>query len=251
MFFFLSKTLLFLLSPFTWLCALIGLHFFGKSKWKKKTKWVGIFILLFFTNTLIFNFFCGQWEIPGTRIEKVKKHDVAIILGGMFEYDNSLKRISIRRQGDRLIQALTLYHSKKVDKLLITGDNGHLIDKGLQEARQVKELLIQWGIPKEDIITEERSINTYENAKFTAQILRQSYPHFSKFILVTSGIHMKRALACFEKQGIYCTPFSTDLYAQPLSWDEVIVPESDNFRLWNKLLKETVGYLAYKITGKL
>lgn len=217
-------------------------------------KYTAISIFVFFTNTVIFSEFCGLWEVPPSSIDKIEHHDVAIVLGGMFEYNADTDGISIRRQGDRLIQAMTLYKSGKVDKLLITGDSGYLTDRGLHEAKQVKELLLLWGIPENDILTEEASVNTHENALNTAKLLKQSYPHIESYILVTSGIHMKRALACFEHEGLSCTPFSTDLYSNQKGnyyWDQYIIPNVGNLEVWNKLLKETVGYLSYSIAGYL
>lgn len=215
-------------------------------------KWAGIFIFFFFTNSFIFSEFCRLWETPGTRTSKVKQHDVAIVLGGMFEYNSDLDNLSIRRQGDRFIQAVTLYKENKVRKILISGDSGYIVDRGLHEAKQTKELLIKWGIPESDILTEEKSINTHENAKMTKSLLDRSYPEFNSFILITSGIHMRRAIACFENEGLNCTPFSTDLYSNQTRnyfWDQYIIPDIDNLTQWNKLLKETFGYLSYDIVG--
>lgn len=253
MFFFLSKILLFLLSPFFWMMLLIGFYFFRpQSRWKNYAKWTAIGLFFFFSNTVLFSEVCRWWEVPGSRIEETKKHEVAIVLGGMFEYNNDLDVLSIRRQGDRLIQAVTLYKKGRVEKLMISGDSGHLTDRGLHEARQIKELLLIWGIPEKDIITEEKSINTHENAMFSKQKLQTSYPHYSKFLLVTSGIHMKRALACFEKQGMHCTPYSTDLFVNEkgaYQWDQYLIPNASNFQSWNLLLKEMIGTLAYKLVG--
>lgn len=255
MFFILSKALLFLLSPFFWLVLLVLHAGFGKrSKWVKRSKWAAVVVFLLFSNTFIFSEFCRTWEVHGTKIETIEKHDVAIVLGGMFEFDNELNRLSIRRQGDRLFQALSLYKSGKVDKILISGDSGYITDRGLHEAKQVKELLMLWGIPEKDVLTEELSTNTHENAVETKKFLDQSYPHYDRFILVTSGIHMKRALACFKNEGMTCTPYSTDLYTSSerhYYWDQFIIPNLDNFNMWNKLLKETFGYAAYKISGYL
>jgi uncharacterized SAM-binding protein YcdF (DUF218 family) len=253
MFFILSKALLFLLSPFFWMITSLGIYFYTKNpKWKKRSKWSALIVFVFFTNTVIFSEFCRLWEVPGTKIENVQHHDVAIVLGGMFEYNSDIDEISIRRQGDRLFQAITLYKTGKVDKLFISGDSGFVTDHGLHEAKQVKEVLIKWGIPEQDILTEEISINTHENAKETKKVLSTSYPHMDKFLLVTSGIHMKRALGCFEKQGMSCTPFSTDLYANQnrnYYWDQFLIPNVSTMETWNKLFKEIVGYITYDIVG--
>lgn len=255
MFFILSKAFLFLLSPFFWFIVAIALYFFWKNvKWKNRLKWISIGIFLFFTNSVIFSEFCRLWEIPGTKIVDVKKHDVAIVLGGMFEYNSDLDQLSIRRQGDRFIQAVTLYKTNKVSKLLITGESGYIGESGLKEAKQIKELLLKWGIPEKDILTEEKSINTHENALKSSKLLKQSYPELNSYLLITSGIHMKRSLACFKQEGLKCTPFSTDLYANQnrnYYWDQYLIPNMDNFTQWNKLMKEIVGYVTYDIVGYL
>ena len=253
MFFILSKALLFLISPFFWLIVFVAIFFFSKNeKWRRKAKWISIIFFVFFSNTVIFSEFCQLWEVPGVKISTVKKHDVAIVLGGMFEYNSDLENISIRRPGDRLFQAITLYKTGKVEKLLISGDSGYITDRGLHEASQVKEILILWGIAENDIITEEISKNTHQNAVETSKTLKQNYPHFDSFILVTSGIHMKRAHSCFYKEGLDCTPFSTDLYANQTSnyfWDQYIIPNMYTIILWNELIKEVVGHVSYKIAG--
>lgn len=214
-------------------------------------KWWTLGIFIFFSNSLIFSEFCGLWEVPGKKMEIVGHYDVGIVLGGMFEYNGDLDEISIRRQGDRLIQAVTLYKTGKVKKLLISGDSGYITDRGLHEAKQVKELLIAWGIPAEDILTEEKSINTHENAVQTAKVLKK-HSDLKSYLLITSGIHMRRALACFERAGLKCDSFSTDLYTNQTGgyhWDQYIIPNVDNFITWNKLFKEIIGYIVYDMRG--
>lgn len=255
MFFVLSKVLLFLLSPFFWMVTSLLLYFwFKKRAWKKRMLYTSLGIFLVFSNTVIYSEVCSWWEAEGVRMEEIVHHDVAIVPGGMFEYNSDLDGISIRRQGDRLVQAITLYKTGKVDKLLISGDSGFLTDRGLHEAKQVKALLISWGIPEQDIITEETSINTHENAANTAKLLRRSYPHLESYVLVTSGIHMRRALGCFEAEGLKCTPFPTDLYANrnhSYFWDQYLIPDVSNFDSWNYLLKEIAGYMVYDMAGYL
>lgn len=188
------------------------------------------------------------------KLSEVKHHDIAIVLGGMAEYNSDIDALSIRRQGDRLIQAISLYRQDKVKKILITGDSGYLTDRGLHEAKQVKKLLVSWGIPEADLLTEEKSINTYENAQKSAALLRKKGLFSQRFILVTSGIHMKRALACFKKSGLNCTPYSTDLYTGPTRgyfWEQYLIPELDNFNQWSLLIKEMTGFVAYAIMGYL
>jgi len=252
MFFILSKALLFLITPVFWLgLAILGALFLKNEVWKKRMKWTSIVLFLFFSNSVIFSLFCGLWEVPGTKMRDVKPHDVAIVLGGMSDYNNDLDELTIYRQADRIFQAITLYKTGKVKKILISGDSGYITDRGLHEARQMKSILVKWGFPPEDILTEELSKNTHENAQESVKILKK-HPEWKSFILVTSGTHMKRSLACFKKEGLKCTPFSTDLLTNQTGsfhWDQYFIPSMDNFSYWNKLIKEMVGYVAYSMAG--
>ncbi len=253
MFFFLSKVLLIFLYPFTWVLAGLGFAFFAKSaRWKKRGRITAIVCILFFSNTFIYLECCRMWEVHGTPASALKHHDVAIVLGGMAEYNNDLKELSLRRGGDRIWQAITLYKTHKVDKILISGDNGDLVDKGLHEAQQMKKVLVSWGIPEKDLIVETVSKNTHENAVETKKLLTRSYPQYDSFVLVTSGRHMRRALGCFEAEGLKCTPYSTDLYTGPnrsYTFDQFVIPDVSTMSDWNGLLKEWVGYITYSICG--
>ncbi|MGM0479554.1 MAG: YdcF family protein [Bacteroidota bacterium] len=255
MFFVLSKISYFFISPFTWLLiALAGALFVKSIRWRKRFKYAVIIIAVIFSNSFIFKEAVRLWEVPSISIDEIEHHQVGIVLGGMFEYDNDTERLSIRRGGDRIWQAIDLYKRNKIDQLLLSGDHGFVTDRGLHEAQQLKEVLVRWGIPEKDIIIEGRSKNTYENAKFTAQQLKTSYPHLDAFVLITSAKHMKRAQACFEKQGLSVTPFPTDPFVgsqRAYHWDEFIVPNVRNFQYWFSLNKELLGYVVYGIMGYL
>ena len=252
MFFILSKALLFLLSPFFWLTLAVFLAFRLKSeRWKKRMKWTALGLFLFFTNSFMYSEFCRFWEIPGRKMNTIQTHDVGIVLGGMSEYNSDLDELSIRRTGDRIFQAITLYKTGKIRKILISGDSGYITNRGLHEAKQMKQILLKWGIPEEDLIAEELSKNTYENALETAKILR-GRKDIKSYMLITSGVHMRRSLACFERQGLKCTPFSTDLYTNQKGkyyWDQYIIPNVDNFSQWQRFIKEIIGYLVYDMRG--
>lgn len=252
MFFFLSKTLLVFLSPFFWFIVCTGIFFFWPNAvYKKRARIAAVALFFFFSNTLIFLEFCRMWEVHGTPMEEVKTYEVGIVPGGMSEYNNDLKTLSLRRGGDRIWQALTLYKKGKIKKILLTGDNGYIADRGLHEAEQMKSVLVEWGIPEKDILTETVSKNTHENALETRKLLTISYPHVEKCLLITSGTHMRRALACFERESVHCDPFSTDLYTGPersFFWDQLL-PDAETFILWNMLIKEWVGYVTYDIVG--
>jgi uncharacterized SAM-binding protein YcdF (DUF218 family) len=255
MFFYLSKILSFGISPFNWLILCLLITVLSK-KYKRKKIFFGLTfgILLFFTNSFIFLEFARSWEPDGTKIEDVEHYNVGVVLGGMAEYDNNLDRLSIRRGGDRLWQAIHLYHLGKIDKILISGDNGFMLDDGLKEALQFRRVLMDEGIPESDILVEAVSKNTYQNALETKKIL-DATPENESVLLITSALHMKRSKACFEKLGFKkFGTFTTDHFTgegRQFQFDHLLIPNESNFTTWNALIHEWVGYFSYWVTGKI
>lgn len=250
MFFILSKIFSFALQPFFWIVLAFYLAYFLKNeKWKKRSFKLGLIMILFFSNTVILSEFMRGWEVSGEKIENVNHNDIAVVLGGMTEFNNDLNRLSIRRGGDRIWQAIQLYKANKVDKILISGSHGHLIDKGLREAVQLKEVLINMGIPTGDILVETQSKNTHENAVETRKIIGEN----QSIILVTSALHMKRSIACFKKAGFRdFDVFSTDHYTgekRGYFIEQYFIPSSSTLAEWNLLLKEWVGTMVYWMVG--
>ena len=148
---------------------------------------------------------------------------------------------------------IQLYHAGKIKKILITGGNPSLIGEKPTDAAALRSFLTNLGIPDSDILTEDRSRNTRENATFTAEIL-QGDPAGSHYLLITSASHMRRASACFRKVEIEVTPFATDQTEDPIDAptpDALILPKSSAFYQWNMLIKEWLGYAAYKFQGYL
>jgi len=253
MFFILSKLVSIFLYPFNWFIISLCLFLFLKNPiWKKRLKISTIVIFFLFSNSFLFLELMKKLEVHGTKIENVGNYDVGIVLGGMFEYNNDLKVLSAKSHADRIWQAITLYKKGKIKKILISGASGYVTDRGLQEAEQLREVLLIWGIPKKDLIVETVSKNTHENALETKKVLDASYPNIEKRLLITSGFHMKRAKACFDKVGLPCDTFSTGLITGPNSsyyWDQYIIPDMGTFFGWNKLIKETIGYITYDVIG--
>lgn len=249
MFFALSKILYFLLSPLIWAISFTAVAIFTKSKkWKKRGLIIAMAIMLFFSNSFILDEFFRMWEIPATPYENMPVYDYGIVLGGMISYDAELKRMNCMRSIDRLVQAVYLYKKGKIRKIFISGGSGSLMDPEYKEAIYLKQYLIDIGIPASDILGETNSRNTYENAIYTAEVLNEPD---KKYLLITSAVHMRRALGCFRKQGIIAAPFSTDRFSGPRKYqfDHLFVPSIGAFSTWMVLLKEYVGYVTYAVTG--
>lgn len=255
MFFILSKTLDFLLVPFTWILLIFGYALFTKhSKRKKRAYRVSFCMLLFFTNSIIINSLMLFWEKAPTPLKQLQKHDIGIILTGTTNPSKSPKdRVYIGTGADRILHTLMLYRQGKIKKIIITGGVVSIFGKVKEsEAKQLARILKDAKVPEEDIILETKAKNTYENAQFTAKILKKRFPK-QKYLLISSAFHLPRAEGCFLKQGVKVTPFAVDFYTtdiyESLSFSSLI-PSIDALRRWSVLTHEVAGYMIYKLTGK-
>ena len=106
---------------------------------------------------------------------------------------------------NRLLTAVRLQRQLGIPILL---SGGQVYEDTGAEAKIAKRMLVSLGVPENMIFVETKSINTTQNAKFSAEILREQ--GFSRPILVTSAFHMKRAVLNFEKQDITVVPYPYD-----------------------------------------
>lgn len=82
---------------------------------------------------------------------------------------------------------------------------------GLSEAQIMQKVLqSDYGLQIDDI--EQRSRSTWENARYTAQVLQKT--GMKRIILVTHASHMPRAVYAFERNGIGVLPAPTGFWSR-------------------------------------
>ena len=103
---------------------------------------------------------------------------------------------------NRLTQALELYHQGRVKRVIVTGGSAAILTKKAGEGEAVERFLERLKFPKEGLLVEGASRNSYENATMSAKLLKEQNVDQEAFLLCTDGWHMRRAVACFEKAGL-------------------------------------------------
>ena len=100
----------------------------------------------------------------------------------------------------RCIKGAEMYHSGLPCKVVLAGGRVDSEQAGPTLAAAMSDFMVQLGIDREDIVLDDRSRSTYENAVNSAALLRQR--NMNSILLVTDATHLRRAILCFEKQGI-------------------------------------------------
>ena len=152
---------------------------------------------------------------------------------------------------ERFIAAEELYHQEMIQRIIVTGGSGELLNQTYKEAPFIKDELIASGVKDSDIIIESDSKNTYENAIFTKRIL-DSLKLKPPYLLITSALHMPRSERVFKKAKLDVVPypcyFSTESSKSLLK--RIFIPNVSRLYDWSLIFKEWLGIAAYQLTGK-
>lgn len=148
----------------------------------------------------------------------------------------------------RVDTAARLYHAGRAPRVVVSGA---ALDGTVSEAQIMANSLRQQGVPAEAILQESESLTTYENGRNTARLLKEE--KLDKVLLVTSALHMPRAMGVFRKQQVDATPAGSP--------PQIVVPDDPAFSFWlpsmqvlsasRSVVKEYVGMLVYWLRGWL
>jgi vancomycin permeability regulator SanA len=124
---------------------------------------------------------------------------VAIVFGAGLRRDGRATPILY----DRVATAAELYHSGKVEKLLLSGD-------GLtnREPQAMRRAALDLGVPEAALILDEAGLDTYATCSRARAVFG-----VTQALLVTQSFHLPRALFLCEALGVQTTGVSADLRA--------------------------------------
>ncbi len=205
------------------------------------------------------------WSLPATTLflggllesrhpyknpKDLPRADVIVVFGGKTQANraNWFEPYNRATAIDRIDRAEALYLAGRAPRILLSGNAR---EGKVSEAQIMARILRQRGIPDSALLLENDSRNTSENARFTDITMRGQ--KLKSALLVTSALHMPRALASLEKRGITVTSAS--------SAPQIVLPDSNAPDIWwphlrsldasRTIIKEYLGLLGYWIRGWL
>lgn len=148
---------------------------------------------------------------PPLPVQELPAVDAIVVLGGAMEAAQPPERPypDLGGAADRVWHAARLFRAGKAPLILASG--GNLPWSGIEqpEAAAIAELLQEFGVPAAAIVLEPNSRTTRENRDNSLPILHALGAH--RILLVTSALHMPRALALFEDTDLAVIPAPTDV----------------------------------------
>jgi uncharacterized SAM-binding protein YcdF (DUF218 family) len=153
--------------------------------------------------------------------------------------------------GARLFAVLELARLFPDARILLSGGVPDLLanNKSYSEAGLTRDLLIRYGIAAERVILEERSRDTFENARESERLFAAAEDHW---LLVTSAAHMPRAMAAFGKRAAQLIPCCADYKTQgPADDDRFFGSAAHGWLCADIAAHEWLGLIAYRLSGRI
>jgi len=191
-----------------------------------------------------------EQRYPATLVGKSPQADVAIVLGGGVRPPNADDPYyDLGEASDRIMEAVRLWRAAKVKKILVTGGGVRWTPGHASEGDAMRHFLEDLGVPPDSILSETRSRNTHENALLSRPLWEKE--KFTTGLLVTSAMHMPRALATFTRLGYRVQPASTDAIAGSFdsSLPFSVLPDVRALDATTSAIKEWVGLMVYRFRG--
>ena len=157
----------------------------------------GTYVYLFINLVIIYLIFIMMMYTLTSWINlvniKTKKLDYVVVLGAGLMGKKVTPLLAAR-----INRGIEAYHRNPGSKIIMSGGQGP--DEEIPEAVAMAKYAEEEGIPKQDIIVEDKSKTTRENLIFSHRLIKSD----SRFAIVTNSYHVYRALVLAKRLGLQC-----------------------------------------------
>jgi uncharacterized SAM-binding protein YcdF (DUF218 family) len=175
---------------------------------------------------------------------------IVVLGGGGTTYLAGDTRVSALSESStlRAIEAARIYQFTGISKVLVSGGTNEQAGLLDPESETMRDLLVDLGVPREKVILDPLSHNTYEHTANIPALLEEN--DIKRFILVTSPSHMRRAYLSFTHAGMDPIPSIAEekSNASPVS-SSILIFSEDALSISTSFFREVVGLIYYAIRG--
>ena len=183
--------------------------------------------------------------------------DGIIVLGGAIDSESSFASgdVELSDAADRVTTLVTLARRYENAQLVYAGGIGRLIGNHVQPSELARRFYRDQGLDVERVIFEGSSRNTWENALNVQDLIGR--PSNQSWLLVTSAIHMPRAIGVFRRLGWSVLPYPVDYRLDPLDQRATYLGRlaqpnvAASLGEFDAAAKEWIGLAAYWLMGRI
>ena len=187
---------------------------------------------------------------PLRNPESADGADTVVVLGGgAGTFSQSGTVVGFLTSGSllRVLEAARVYKAIQARLVIVSGG---IPPRGFQlkpESEMLRDALVQAGVPPERIVQDPGARTTREHPQTVGPIL-QSH-HVSRFVLVTSPAHMRRALAVFRAAGLDPVPSVSPLRSENWPQPAWLVPTQTSLDQSDQAVYEDAAWVYYIVNG--
>jgi uncharacterized SAM-binding protein YcdF (DUF218 family) len=192
-----------------------------------------------------------EWSYgPLSRLPR-DSQAIVVLSGGLIPTDEyQLQPMLAEDSLMRCLHAVELYRTSGPCPIVLSGGIVRKEDGPKPLAELMQEFMIRQGAAPDDLIVEDRSTTTYENAVECRKLLGER--GIDRITLVTEAFHMHRAARCFSKAGFEVTPapcrFRASRYDHEL---RTYLPSAGAARGMQTVVHEWLGLAWYWWQGRI
>ena len=221
---------------------------------RRKTRWLGIITVILATAILavtsytpVNNQIIAQLEAQTTAYSQDNREvDYVAVLGNWHQSVTDQPITSeIKPSGIvRLVEGIRIYRMNPGSKLVFTRFKGAIADP-VSYPEKMRELALALGVPGEDILIFNGPRDTADEANLLASNFADT-----TLVVVTTAIHMPRALYLLHRAGIKPIPAPTEHLSKPFkSW--LILPSGSTLAKGEYWAHEQLGLIWAKLVHKV
>ena len=170
-----------------------------------------------------------------------------ILLGGGTRYDADKRLVPKRDAFTRIVVTAELYRECRraggACRVIVSGGNPQHHEQA--EADNYAPFLLARGVNASDLVLENESLNTYQNARNVASIVQPERD--GTLVLITSAYHMQRSLLAFKVFGLDTQAFTSNVRQS----EATFFPRSHGFIDAETALHELIGIARFRVYRRL
>ena len=241
----------YLINPFLYVVAFsFAILFF-----RRLHKWALILVIVFFciiSTPLTYNLVLRVWHVPDTK-DFSSPYDIAVVSSGVVDHEwyrferseyPGVEYVALNGNKERIFAGIHLLQSNMVKQLYF----GNSSIGTFSETEVVRDFVFSQGVNNDRFITfGEVSSSRDEAARFRSYVA--GHPQ-KRFLLITSEIHMRRAVDAFHKQGLYPDTYSVNRTSKRIMW-KTLLPSPGGAKATKVLLYEIFAWMNYYFRGDI
>jgi uncharacterized SAM-binding protein YcdF (DUF218 family) len=175
---------------------------------------------------------------------------VVVLGGGINVYRaDDLTLNDLNASALRVIEGVRIYRLLGDPLLIVSGGNTPRVDPPQPEGDALRRAAMELGVPPARVLADNVSMTTYEQGKTLSRMLRER--GISRFVLVTSPIHMPRSIAAFRAFRLEPVPSTSVLRRDPDAAFWTVMPDRESLNIADGALYEYAARAYYWLRGWL